>query len=240
MLEKTEGNPGNEQEKNDISEDEGKELARKGTRKLAAKTLPAILDDLDESLTIIANDLRISQQAAREAEKAAEAAKQAALDAGSHENEAKAAGENIRATAKNFDESSKEAIAIVGAASLSSDETRKAAEAALLAAREEADRASKAMDEAKQAATEATRIAQDIEGKIVQVVGVADKVDDLSKRTSEMIEKAAAEEEAARVRMLETAKDVLKSFLSSWQFVVIMLTIIVISVSIAVALAYIP
>ena len=78
MAKKPEGTP--EEEKKQQTDAE-KEVARKGTFKIATKTLPAILDEIDENIWDIANALRRSEQAAKEAGKAAEAAIQAATEA---------------------------------------------------------------------------------------------------------------------------------------------------------------
>ena len=222
-----------------LTEAESRELSRKGTRKIAGKTLPAILDEIDENLLNIANALRRSEQAAKEAGNAAAAAVAAAAEAGLKAGEAKAIGQDIHATAKRAEEVAKEAIGKSREAGISSDEARKTAEAALRSAREEAERAVRAAAEAKRAAEQAAHRADEVESKITQAVGVAGTISDLTQKAQAMIDKSAAEEAEARARMIEAAKAVLKSFLTSWQFVAITLSIIIIAVSIAVALGHI-
>jgi hypothetical protein len=62
MAKMTDGNPEEAQKQQTEVE---KELARKGTFKIASKTLPAILDEIDENIWDIANALRRSEQAAK-------------------------------------------------------------------------------------------------------------------------------------------------------------------------------
>jgi mannose/fructose/N-acetylgalactosamine-specific phosphotransferase system component IIC len=69
------------------------------------------------------------------------------------------------------------------------------------------------------------------------VKATEDAFSDIMKKTQGMVDKAV---EDAHARAIEAAKMVLKSFLTSWQFVVIVFTIIIISVSIAAALSYMP
>ena len=81
------------------------------------------------------------------------------------------------------------------------------------------------------------QVATDAKSKAEAAVKTTeDAFSDIMKKTQGMVDKAV---EDAHTRSIEAAKMVLKSFLTSWQFVAIVFLIIIIAVSIAVALSYI-